>query len=221
MKTPPVPCYRRQQGFTLLELIVSLSLTAMLLGMLSAGVYSVVNDWQRETSGLDDSLDKALVLLQLERALMSAFPHSYIDQERLSKLVYFEGSEHELRFVSAVSPQRDAGLTAWRLVSSRENGVELMLTPAFTDNPDDRFERLTLQPLLPGYEAEFRYLLQSNAEEKEWLSEWAGDQKQSLPLAVQIVFSPLEANGRDQVLEIMAPVKAWRHEEIDPVTTVF
>jgi general secretion pathway protein J len=206
------------RGFTLLELILALSLTGLLLSMLSAGVYTVVSNWRRETTTLDDTLDKSLVLLQVERALLAAVPHSYIDLERVSRFIYFEGSEHEIRFVSMVSPQRRTGLTAWRLVSTPGEGVMLALTPAFSDNPDDRFEALDLQPLLPGYEVELRYLVQRNPQRKEWLDEWVGRDMQSLPIAVLVRFVP--DDDQEQTLEIVAPVKAWRHDQIDPTIPV-
>lgn len=208
---------RKQHGFTLLELMLAMGLSALLLGMLSAGVYAVVNDWRRETSVLDVTLDKALVVLQLERALMAAFPHTYMDNERLSRFVYFQGTENELSFVSAVSPQLQPGLTAWRLQSDDSDGLELTLTPALSDNPDVRFDVLTPLSLLPDYAAEFHYLLQRNSEEKEWLDSWDAAELQSLPLAVHIVLTPLDDSSGNEILEIVAPIKTWRHEEIDPV----
>ncbi len=74
---------KRQRGFTLLEIVIAMTLTALLLGMLSAGLYGVVNDWRNETGGLESGLDEALVVLQLDRALQAAFPHTYIDREQL------------------------------------------------------------------------------------------------------------------------------------------
>jgi prepilin-type N-terminal cleavage/methylation domain-containing protein len=213
----PFSSRRQERGFTLLEVLLSLALTALLLGLLSAGTYSVVSEWQRETSSLDRHLDESLVLLQLERALLAAFPHSYVDPERLARFVYFQGGEHELRFVSVVSPQRRTGLTAWRLVSDAEHGVQLALTPAFGDNPDVRFETLDLQSLLPRYEAEFHYLWQRSPEEKEWLDTWDGTQRQSLPIAVQVILTPIDAEGDAGRLDIVAPIKSYRHIEIEPV----
>lgn len=221
MNTPSALPAKRSRGFTLLELVLSMSLTAMLLTMLSGGIYSVVNDWQRETSVLDDTLDKALVVLQLERALQAAYPHSYIARERLAKTVYFEGTSAALRFVSAVSPQRQPGLMAWRLQSGTAGGLELTLTPALSDNPDTRFETAEPTPLLPGYTARFRYLLQLNPDTKEWLDEWSGSEMASLPRAVLIVLTPITAQGDDQVLEIVAPIRSWQHSEIAPTTPIF
>ena len=210
----------RQAGFTLLELMLAMGLSALLLGMLSAGVYAVVNDWRKDTSVLDVTIDKALVMLQLERALLAAFPHSYVDKERLAGFIYFKGTEDGLSFVSAVSPQLQPGLTAWRLQSDRRRGLELTLTPAFGDNPDARFESLTPRPLLPDYVAEFRYLLQRNPEEKEWLDSWDGEALQSLPIAVHIVLRPLDATSGNEVLELVAPIRTWRNDAIEPIEPV-
>ena len=206
----------KQSGFTLLEIMMSMTLTAMLLGMLSAGLYSVVNDWQNETSVLDEALDKSLVLLQIERALYAAFPHSYINLDRLARVVYFNGDESEMRWVSAVSPQRRNGLTAWRLSSDSEDGLHITLTPAYSDNPDVRFEELEPTVILPNYEVEFRYLVQRNDDEKEWLDEWIGEEMQSLPIAVHIIFSPIDEDLDEEVLEVLAAIRTWQHEDIQP-----
>lgn len=212
-----MPNLNAVRGFTLLEMMLSMTLTALLLGMLSAGVYAVVNDWQDETSGLDATLDKTLVVLQLERALLAAFPHTYVDNERLSRHVYFEGGEGTLNFVSTVSPQHRTGLTAWQLVSDNEQGLMLKLTPAFADNPTERFEALESVQLLPGYRATFRYLLQRNPDEKEWLDEWSGAEQQSLPLAVHVLLTPLDDDADAPELDIVAPIRSWQHVEIVPV----
>jgi general secretion pathway protein J len=222
MKSPGA-CARRTaaRGFTLLELVLAMALTAMLLAMLSAGVYAVVNDWQRETTVLDDTLDKALVLLQLERALQAAFPHSYVDRERVSQRVYFEGGENELRFVSAVSPRRKSGLTAWHLQSDPARGLQLTLAPAFSDNPNERLDALEPTVLLSDYTASFQYLFQPNRETREWRNEWEGSELQSLPRAVLIVLTPLDPQRGEDVLEIVAPLHSWQHFDINPVTIGF
>lgn len=206
---------KRQQGFTLLELVIAMTLTAMLLGMLSAGMYSVVSDWERENTGLDETLDKALVVLQLDRALQAAFPHSYIDEEQSARFIYFEGTEDSISFVSAVSPQRQASLMSWSLASDRD-GITLKLTPAFGDDPRLRLDSLDAIEVLPNYSAEIRYLLQRDIDTKEWLEEWSGEERQSLPLAVHIVLKPLDAEQNDEVLEIVAPIRAWRSPDIEP-----
>lgn len=210
---------RHQHGFTLLELLLSMTLTALLLGMLSAGVYAVVNDWQDESGGLDDELDRALALLQVERALQGAFPHTYIHPERLARFVYFQGDESGLSFVSTVSPRRQGGLTAWHLYSDNERGVLLRLTPAYSDNPDARLEAAEPTVLLPGYRLSVRYLVSQGIDEKVWLDEWPAEEMQSLPLAVALQWIPDDSTL--DTLEVLAPIRANRHEDIEPTVPAF
>ena len=64
----------QQRGFTLIEVVLALALTALLLGLLSTSVYIVAEDWNRNSDVLDASLDEALAVLQVDRALHGAFP---------------------------------------------------------------------------------------------------------------------------------------------------
>mgnify|MGYP000029176983 CR=1 FL=1 len=54
----------KQKGFTLVEIILALGLTALLLGLLSTGVYIVAEDWNRNSDVLDESLDQALAAVR-------------------------------------------------------------------------------------------------------------------------------------------------------------
>ena len=205
------------RGFTLIELIVAMTLTAILLAMLSGGLYGVVRDWQRDGSGLDATLDKALVVLQLDRAMQAAFPHTFIDTEKLSRNVYFEADEHRLSFISTVSPQRQNGLTAWELLNDDKHGLQLKQTPAFSDNPDMRLETLKPIPLLPNYTAEWQFLLQKDPQTKQWVKVWSGRERQSLPIAVQLVLTPRNQKKGDDVVEIVVPIRSWRNPDIQPI----
>ena len=124
------PASGRSRGFTLLEIMIALSLTAMLLTMLTAGMYGVIRDWDNNAQGLEETLDEAVAILQLERALQGAFPHSYREADTLARHVFFAGESTALSWVSTVSPQRDAGLTAWRLYDEAGAGIYLQLTVA-------------------------------------------------------------------------------------------
>ncbi len=83
----PVP-KRAQQGFTLIEVLLALALTALLLTLLSTGMYVVARDWNDESDRLDTALDESLAILQLERALLAAFPHSFNSIETLLREIF-------------------------------------------------------------------------------------------------------------------------------------
>ena len=48
-----------------------------------------------------------------------------------------------------------------------------------------------------------------------WSEEWLGDELLELPRAVYVRFEPFaELEERNEVLEIVAPIRAWRHRQI-------
>ncbi|MCH7816359.1 MAG: prepilin-type N-terminal cleavage/methylation domain-containing protein [Proteobacteria bacterium] len=210
-----------ETGFTLIEVMLAMALTAMLLGLLSTGVYIVAEDWNRNSDFLDASLDEALAILQIDRALHGAFPHSFTNEETLSRQIYFVGEDDYLSWVSSVSPQRSAGLTVWEMFWVDDEGVYLSLVPAFSDNPTQRLEDAEPILILPNYEVAFSYLFQDLNETKVWRDEWIGEELLALPLAVYVRFTPFnEIAQRKQELEIVARIKSSEHRSIRP-STVF
>src|SRR6056300_2018034 len=141
-----------KSGFTLVEVILALALTTLLLGLLSSGVFIVAGDWNRNADVLDESLDEALAVLQIERALHGAFPHSYTNMETLSRQLFFSGESDYLGWVSTVSPQRTPGLTAWELFYVEDEGVYLTLVPAFSDDPSLRLQEAEPMLIFPDYQ---------------------------------------------------------------------
>ena len=207
-----------QRGFTLIEVLLALALTALLLTLLSTGMYVVARDWNENTERLDAKLDESLAILQIERALIAAFPHSFNSTETLLREVYFDGEDDRLSWVSTVSPQRLAGLTAWSIdVVSDEGigeGIGVRTAPAFSDDPSARLDNVETRVILPGYDLEISYLREPNALTREWTDEWLGSEQGALPLAVHILFRATGAEGSDY--ELIAPIKAWRHRSIMP-----
>ena len=209
----------KQTGFTLVEIILSLGLTALLLGLLSSGVYIVAGDWNRNSDVLDKSLDQALAVLQIDRALHGAFPHSYTNFDTLAREIYFHGEDDYLSFVSAVSPQRSPGLTVWEMYSVADEGVYLSLVPAFSDNPTERLSESEPILVLENYTAEFSYLYQDLNENRLWIDEWLGEEELSLPLAVYVRFIPeRDYEDMNEELEIVARIKNNQHRSIRPTT---
>lgn len=206
---------KKNAGFTLLEIILALSLTAMLLSMLTAGVYGVVRDWDDNAAALESSLDQTISLLQLERALQAAFPHSYRDPDTLGRHVFFDGQQDQLSWVSTVSPDRSVGLMAWRLSNDPDLGVMLQLAPALTDDPSLRLAESEMRVLLPGYQAEFQYMYEDLQFSRRWREDWPAFEFNILPMAAHISFVPLDGDT-DIELDIIAAIAAREHRSIRP-----
>lgn len=207
---------RSEGGFTLIEVVLSLALTAMLLSLLSTGMYAVMNDWENDTAVLDGQLDQTVAMLQLERALQGAFAHSYRDPDTLGRLVYFQGEDDTLSWVSTVSPQRSGGMTAWRLESRDDEGVTLRLAPAKSDDPTARLDEAEPVALLPGYTARMRYLYEELDFSKQWRDDWPGAERFALPLAVHVLLTSRDAADSDRPVNLIARIRAHEHRDLRP-----
>jgi general secretion pathway protein J len=205
-----------KSGFTLVEVILALALTTLLLGLLSSGVFIVAGDWNRNADVLDESLDEALAVLQIERALHGAFPHSYTNTETLSRQLFFSGESDYLGWVSTVSPQRTPGLTAWELFNVEDEGVYLTLVPAFSDDPSLRLQETEPMLVFPDYQIEFSYLYEELDENRLWSEEWEAEELLSLPLAVYVRLEPYDED--EEILEVLARVRNNLHRSIQANT---
>ena len=208
------PKFSRNTGFTLIEVLLALGLTTLLLGLLSTSVFIVGADWNRSSNSLDENLDKSLAILQLDRALHGAFPHSYTNEDTLSRQIYFSGENDYLSWVSTVSPQRLPGLTAWQLFEVPGEGVYVRLTPAFSDNPFLRLEESEPILMLPEYSLNFNYLYEDLDQNKIWTDSWEAQDLLSLPLAVYVMLRPF--SEEDDEFEIIARIRNNEHRSIRP-----
>ena len=201
-------------GFTLIEVVLAMGLTTLLLGLLSTSVFIVAGDWNRNSNSLDESLDLSLALLQVDRSLHGAFPHSYTNEETLNRQIYFTGENDSLSWVSTVSPQRSPGLTAWELYAVPSEGVYLKLAPAFSDNPSLRLNESNPVLLFPGYDLELSYLYEELDQNKVWTDRWEAQDLLSLPLAVYARLVPnIDINDE---FEIIARIRNSEHRSIRP-----
>ncbi|HIE01438.1 MAG TPA: hypothetical protein EYP59_14300 [Thiotrichaceae bacterium] len=210
-----VPSYPKSTGFTLLELLIALTLSTLVMLTLAIGMNLVFKEWTRSSNRLDESLEKVLVLLQIERALEGAFPHTYKDREENKNFIFFEGEEEQLIWVSTVSPGRQAGLTAWQLLpDDKEKGVQIRIVPAYASDPTERLEEnATVVTALEGYQATFEYLYvdEKIEEDTKWVEEWSAKKLQALPHAVRVRLES-DIEGEDSV-EIVATIMAHQHQE--------
>ena len=205
---------KANNGFTLIEVILALGLTSLLLGLLSTSVFIVASDWNRNSRNLDDNLDEALAVLQIDRALHGAFPHSFTNEETLSRQIFFTGEKDYLAWVSTISPQRSPGLTTWELYSVSGEGVYLGLVPAYSDNPSVRLEQSSPTLLFPDYDIEFSYLYEELEEDKVWTDQWEARDLLSLPLAVHMRLIPYDTSLEG--VEVLARLRNNEHRTIRP-----
>ncbi|MCK5697003.1 MAG: prepilin-type N-terminal cleavage/methylation domain-containing protein [Gammaproteobacteria bacterium] len=195
-----------QKGFTLLELLIAISLTAILMTVLVVGINLITRDWERNNQVLDKKLDESLVLLQIEKAILGTFPYSYKETILSATKLFFNATETELNWASTVSPNRSSGLTLWHIKAQEEGGISLAITPAYPGSISTSEEkqaelqasdsRVDQTIYFKDYKVSFSYLIENKIKDKE-SKEWKKtleDTDNELPLGVKIHFTQHDKN---------------------------
>ncbi len=215
---------RQCRAFTLLELLIAISLSYSVMVVLVGGFFMVTKNWQAQEQLLDKEIDNSLIRLEIEKAILGAFPYTYMENKNVKK-IYFKGDEQSLSFVSTMSPAYDNQLTIWIIKSLNDGGLSIQVTSALTGDPDEVIAKLTSSvnnkptEVLEDYDVIFEYLSESQSGERNWVKSWNGYDKQSLPLAVRIVLNLMDKEEEDkdkQTDEILAFILANEHQIIKP-----
>ena len=180
-------------GFTLLELLIAVSLSAVLMTVLVVGLNSITRDWEKSGNKLDDKIDNSLLLLQLEKAIMGTYPYQSRESNIAKEQLFFNGTKTELSWVSTVSPARNSSLNLWHLATDENNGFTLNILPVSSGDLNKQREKAQSTAKEPtryfkDYKVSLHYLVETTNQHKEWKSSWSGKDEDKFPLGVKIQF---------------------------------
>jgi len=193
----------RPRGFTLLELMLALSIVAVLMVIVSGGLRIGLTAWQRgeeRTARLDR--DRSLVVL-LEGALAGAFPYRVTPGDAEEPRLLFEGHPDRITFATLSPPLPTAAPAAFSVVSLAADPAGLTLRQQILPSPVplDRVEPLLVDAHTSGLR--FRYLGQ---EADSWEDVWDLTREDSLPRAVEITLvSTVGSRSASQTITVPIP----------------
>jgi general secretion pathway protein J len=179
----PLASGERGRGFTLIEVVLALSIAAAVLVIVFGGLRVGLAAWSKGEARAA-RLDHARgVLVLLERALDGAFPYRFVPAERREARVLFDGRPDQLTFATLAPPFPAAVPIAFTAVSlsSGETGLALRQQVLPSSLAFDR-----LPPVLVDGETaavRFRYLGETPG---AWQEEWDMGREEAIPRAIEI-----------------------------------
>ncbi len=184
----------RRGGFTLLELILALSILSVLLVVISGALRITVRAWERGEGAVAAQQRSRTILDQLDRQLGSAV--LLVGGREEAPLVAFTGTARSVEFTSSLP-------LAWRaavapvhvryLVDAEADGrMRLLLYEKGVEAADRLNGRASIQDAEPLVLAEglgdfrFEYLSEGDGADLQWITTWEPQTPTDWPRAVRI-----------------------------------
>ncbi len=199
-------------GFTLLELIVALTILALIVGSVTAGLRIAVASIERGEKVAGDAARLRAAVGIIERSIRSA------DLLAVSPgggtAVFFMGEEKRLRFLTAQPPAAIGGgaprLISFHEVAGPEGGLAMSTASPFRAEGAAGWEGIKdPRVLVPGaVEVSFSYTKGPDEEARwEWLPSWDPAETGRLPAAVRVEFV-VSAEGGARSTAFVVPIPA-------------
>lgn len=206
----------RNAGFTLIELVIALSLLGAMLALAFGAMRFGSRAWEAGESRATQSTQTRLIQSFLRREMGFAFPMRWREQTSNVAKIAFVGESSSVKFVAPrPATQQLAGMSAVSLEVTDESNFErrnkkLVMRRAFLESDAEDFDALSnAEPrtMLDGLASvEFEYYGSENDQtQPSWQSSWS--QPQRFP---QLVRLKMTAEGGYTIPEM---VIALRHGE--------
>lgn len=203
---------RAARGFTLIELIIGLTLISMALTIAFASLRLATRSMERTSYLVEELEELRIVRSVVQTQLVQALP---LREASTEQQVNFQGGDQQLEFVAPapVQSERLAGLYRYRLaLIAQEAGRSLVLDyepyqPGVPRAWPAEHETATLMDNIT--EGEFSYFgaLPDDKDNKEaWQSQWSGMER--LPRMVRIILQ--RSQPTQQVVELVVALPTER-----------
>ena len=205
-------------GFTLLELIISLTIIALVAILVQNGFRLSVSAWEKGESAIEDQQRYRYALEMMQRQLSSSLPHASSEKVKTESDVVFKGDDVSLEFVSRISliSGDSSGMLRVRYrVEVEDDGKSVLFAEAdlvdrlgvsAEDEPVEEDWHILLSDI---HDFAFDYLAGVPAEDfmedaSFWESSWGDSgERKGLPLALRVRF---QADEESMPLYLMVPI---------------
>lgn len=206
-----------KQGFSLLELMIALALSAILLVYLMAAMRMSYKSQERGYEKAETTQKIRILGDRITWLIRGAYPFSVKKPEGVK--LYFKGEADTLGFVTTSvdyfgkGPEDTAGLK-WVSIFSDNEGLKIREKVYFLEDVfDDSDGKLyVLDPEVKKLEFEY-FDIPEDEKQGDWVSNWDPDEKEYLPSAVKVRIT-FEHNGKSISLpEIIVSINAYNKKE--------
>lgn len=195
-----------RRGFTLIDVVIALTIVATLLVVMFAGLRVGLAAWQRGDERAE-ALQRTRSITQiLTRSLAATHPYKLPATGREPARLLFEGEPDRLAFVTAAAPFPAAEPIAYTAVTlSQDTGAGLAIRQKTLPN-ENPFERLPPAAVDGAIAAvAFRYLTDDS--DRTWTDRWDAATEKTLPVAIEVTLTIAQGGRTVPQPPLMIPLR--------------
>ncbi len=214
-------------GFTLIEVIVTLTILGFIVLMVSGTFRLGLSSWEKGDAIKEDYQKIRMTSQLVSRQLKSLVPYKIKTEKAEGNYLAFDGKAHSLRFVSAlpIKAKRPEGFVyvVYQFKDDGEKKGHLLLYEQRALNKDffeDELKEDSAVTLFGGIsQVRFEYFREADGEKsrmEEWVEEWNAKEEKELPRAVRMTVTYWNERGKEEVspMTVLASVPAYQYEEV-------
>ena len=191
----------RARGFTLLEVLIAISIVGALLVIAFSGLRVAMAAWRQGETRVEAHQHVRAVAHTLTRALGAAYPYRATKGASPEPVVLFDASERRLEFVTQAPPlplQAPIAFTAVGIALEEGETPGLVLRQRALPNREPFTEGTVVMRDPSVTSLAFSFL----TEDGNWVESWNGQDAKTIPQAVQLRLG-VTLNGRAQTMPPM------------------
>jgi general secretion pathway protein J len=195
----------RGAGFTLLEVVIALSIVGTLVGIVVGGLRLGLAAW-RQGDARAETLQRGRSVSQiLIRTLAGTHPYRAGATEPAAYRIVFEGTPDRLAFVTVTPPLPTPTPVAFSAVTIEGEALGLTIQQRVLParEPFERVPPALTDPTVVA--VRFRYL---RPEDAIWQNRWDGAEEKSLPAAIEIALTTEESGRRVEHRPVVVALRA-------------
>lgn len=226
-----LPSFRELSGFTLIEVVVSLTILGFILLIIFGAFRLGISSWDRGELIKEEYQKIRIVSELITRQVKSIVPYKIRTEKAEGDYLAFEGKAQSLRFVSALSSRASAPegfvYAIYQLEEDAQNGGKLVLYEQkvlnrnFFEGEPKESEKIVLLDRVSRVSIEYYQEEDSSKNQTEaWLEEWNTKEKKELPRCLRMALNLKKPDGKESSVTLVLPIAAFQYEEIRPTLPI-
>ncbi|MDA8169721.1 MAG: prepilin-type N-terminal cleavage/methylation domain-containing protein [Nitrospiraceae bacterium] len=200
-----------RKGFTLLEILLALTLTVLLMAIVFASLRLAHRSDEKGRAVRDIDQRMRITADRIAWLIRGAYPYYF--QKDGKRYPEFEGAPDSVTLVTtstdsyAKGPEDIAGLK-WVKIYVEDGELKIAERVFFMGEDDDAKENTyVLDPQAASLKLEYLDV-DEKGDNASWVSGWDPEEKEGMPGAVRGVITLKDGNGREYEVKFTAPMRA-------------